>query len=75
MQILPRLYHHRTLLPTRTVPQPILFEILHGAIDESPAKAKCFPQALWGIWDLSVRARSVLPLSHLVSDVGDNRNR
>jgi hypothetical protein len=65
--------------PRAPYPQPILFEILHDAIDESPAEAKRFPQALWdAVGDLSVRARSVLSRCHTLfffSDVGDDRNR
>jgi hypothetical protein len=53
--------------PHAPYPQPILFEIPHDAIDESPAEAKRFPQALWdAVGDLSVHARSVLSLPHLV---------
>lgn len=42
-------------LPGPTYPKPILYQILHQSIEESPKEAKRFPQALWdAVGDLSV---------------------
>ncbi|KAI0074642.1 hypothetical protein K474DRAFT_1665173 [Panus rudis PR-1116 ss-1] len=42
-------------LPNSNFPRPILYRILHEAIDESPREGKHFPQALWdAVGDLAV---------------------
>ena len=41
--------------PRAPYPKPILFQILHDAVEESPREAKRFPQQLWdAVGDLSV---------------------
>ena len=45
-------------LPQSEIPQQILYQILHDAMEESPRDSRRFPQAVWdAIGDLSVSSQ------------------
>ncbi|KAF8650432.1 hypothetical protein AX16_005235 [Volvariella volvacea WC 439] len=58
--------------PDAPFTKPVLFQILHDAIKESPREAKRFPQALWdaiGDWSDSIELQQLLEAPLLAPDV------